>query len=179
MSISHVLLGLLSHGEKHGYDLKREYDARFPQTRPLAFGQVYATLDRLLRDGLIVTTGTERTSGPERTAYALTDTGREALSQWLSTVEPPAPYVVNPLFAKVAIALLHGDGGSTATQYLRAQRAAHLERMRSYTAIKLDSASAIGEVLAADHALAHLDADLRWIDTALARMTALSQEVAP
>ncbi len=181
MSTAHVLLGLLARGERHGYDLKREYDARFPKARPLAFGQVYATLDRLLRDGLVTTAGTERAGGPERTTYILSEAGRTALADWLAAVEEPAPYVVNPLFAKVVVALLCGndDGGTAAANYLRAQRAAHLERMRSYTATKADPASPLGEVLAADHALVHLDADLRWIDTALARMTALSQEVAP
>lgn len=181
MSTSHVLLGLLARGERHGYDLKREYDARFPKARPLAFGQVYATLDRLLRDGLAATAGTERVGGPERTTYILTEAGRAALAEWLATVETPAPYVVNPLFAKVIVALLcgGGDGGTAAAKYLRDQRAAHLERMREYTAIKVDAASPLGEVLAADHALVHLDADLRWIDTALSRITTLSQEVAP
>jgi hypothetical protein len=79
----------------------------------------------------------------------------------------------------VVVALLCGDGddGKAATNYLHAQRAAHLERMRSYTAAKVDPNSTLGELLAADYAIAHLDADLRWIETALSRVTALSQEV--
>ena len=53
MSTSHVLLGLLAAGSRHGYELKRAHDARLPRARPLAFGQVYATLSRLERDGLL------------------------------------------------------------------------------------------------------------------------------
>lgn len=53
MSTGHVLLGLLADGERHGYELKREHDTRFPAARPLAFGQVYATLERLRKRGLV------------------------------------------------------------------------------------------------------------------------------
>jgi len=54
MSVPHTLLGLLETGPRHGYDLKREYDARFSHARPLKYGQIYSTLARLQRDGLVV-----------------------------------------------------------------------------------------------------------------------------
>ena len=50
---AHVVLGLLAGGPRHGYELKRAHDQRLPQAKPLAFGQVYATLARLARDGLV------------------------------------------------------------------------------------------------------------------------------
>ena len=53
VSIAPALLGLLQTGPRHGYDLKRAYDERFGQDRPLAYGQVYATLARLLKNGLV------------------------------------------------------------------------------------------------------------------------------
>ena len=53
MATGEVLLGLLVEQPRHGYDLKRAYDERFGADRPLRFGQVYATLARLLRDGLV------------------------------------------------------------------------------------------------------------------------------
>ncbi|UUZ57955.1 PadR family transcriptional regulator [Nocardioides sp. B-3] len=79
MSIGHVLLGVLSAGPAHGYDLKREHDARFPSAKPLAFGQVYSTLSRPERDGLVEVAETSQDGGPERTTYALTSAGR---SHW-------------------------------------------------------------------------------------------------
>lgn len=179
MSTPLVLLGLLAGGERHGYDLKQAHDARFPHARPLAFGQVYATLERLVRDGLATPAGTERVDGPERTVYAITDTGRERLTVWLGTVEAPAPYVANALFVKVMVALLVDVGTDGAATFLRAQRAAHLERMREYTALKTLDGAPVGDVLAADYALVHLDADLRWIETALSRVSALRKEVLP
>lgn len=178
-----MLLALLAHGARHGYDLKRAYDTRFPQARPLAFGQVYSTLERLTRDGLAAEAGVERVDGPDRTVFAITDDGRASLREWLGGVEPPAPHVNNALFTKVVAALLvdeaPGAEGGLAVAYLRAQRRAHLARMRDFTTVKTADGVSVGEVLAADYALAHLDADLRWIDLTLSRMSALRQEVTP
>ncbi len=176
VTLGHVVLGLLAQGERHGYDLKRQYDARFPAARPLAAAQVYATLDRLQRDGWVTPGAVERVGGPDRHTYAMTPAGRSELERWLAEVETPAPFVANPLSIKVTLALLVADG-ATATDYLRRQRAAHLARMREYTTVKTHSESSLAAVLAADYALNHLDADLRWIDTALARVSALSEEI--
>ncbi|MEV4638003.1 PadR family transcriptional regulator [Actinoplanes sp. NPDC049548] len=176
MSTSHVLLGLLAAGPRHGYDLKRAHDERLPQAKPLAYGQVYSTLGRLERDGLVEQRGQDREGGPDRTSYALTDAGRARLSEWLTAVEPPAPYVTSTLFAKVVVSLLAADTG-TATDYLVAQRAAHTARLRELTAVKTAPASTVGDVVAADYAIAHLDADLRWLQTTLLRVADLHREV--
>jgi DNA-binding PadR family transcriptional regulator len=176
MSTSHVLLGLLSVGPQHGYDLKRAHDDRLPQAKPVAFGQVYATLGRLERDGLVEQAGQDRDGGPERTTYAITDAGREKLGEWLAAVEPPAPYVNSVLFAKVVVSLL-ASGATAATDYLIAQRTAHTLRMRELTAVKTGRDSTAGDIVAADYAIAHLDADLRWLQTTLLRVTDLYREV--
>ena len=162
MSTGHVLLGLLIERPKHGYELKKEHDHRLAGAKPLAYGQVYATLQRLERDGFAEVAETQQEGGPERTVYAITDSGRAELAQWLNTVDAPAPYVAGALFARVAVA------GRGADRYLVRQRAAHLARMRELTATKASGAPT--QVLAADYALQHLDADLRWIETALSRL---------
>jgi|SRR4051794_14745437 DNA-binding PadR family transcriptional regulator len=176
MSTAHVLLGLLAGGPRHGYDLKRSHDERLPQVKPLAFGQVYATLGRLERDGYVARSGQERQAGPDRTSYAITDLGRENLDAWLSAVEPPAPYVTSTLFSKVVVAVLAGDAGR-AREYLVAQRAAHMNRMRELTATKTEPGARVGDVVAADYAIGHLDADLRWLQTTLTRVADLHEEV--
>ena len=178
MSTTHAVLGLLATGARHGYELKREHDARLPLAKPLAFGQVYATLVRLLRDGLIEELAPERAGGPDRTAYALTERGRAELVSWLSTVEPPAPYVNNVLFLKVVLAVLV-TGEAAARQYLTAQRQAHGARLRELTAVKTRPGVGLADLLSVDYAIAHLSADLRWIETTLARVTELRQEVNP
>ncbi|BCJ43803.1 PadR family transcriptional regulator [Actinoplanes ianthinogenes] len=176
MSTAHVLLGLLSGGPRHGYDLKRAHDDRLPQAKPLAYGQVYATLGRLERDGLVVQSGQDQESGPERTSYELTQLGRERLTTWLEEVEPPAPYVTSTLFSKVVVALL-AAGTEQARDYLTSQRAAHMARMRELTAIKTRPGATVGDVVAADYAIGHLDADLRWLQTTLARVADLEKEM--
>ncbi|GGM60924.1 PadR family transcriptional regulator [Micromonospora sonchi] len=178
MSTPHVLLGLLAGGTKHGYELKRAHDERLPQARPLAYGQVYATLGRLVRDGLVMPAGQERLAGPDRTAYALTEEGRTALDRWLSAVEPPMPHVNSTLFAKVTVALLVADV-DRARAYLIAQRRAHTDRLRELTALKTATSSTMDDVVAADYAIAHLDADLRWLHTTLDRVADWHREVHP
>ncbi|GAB7040967.1 MULTISPECIES: PadR family transcriptional regulator [Catenuloplanes] len=176
MSTGHVLLGLLATGPKHGYELKRAHDAHMPRAKPLAFGQVYATLGRLQRDGLVTEGDRDRDAGPERTSFALTDAGRARLDEWLTAVEAPAPFVASELLAKVVVALLAADS-RRAGDYLAAQRAAHAARLRELTAAKLDPESALGDVIAADFAISHLDADLRWMETTIARVGELQQGV--
>ena len=177
MSTAHVLLGLLAGGPRHGYDLKKAHDERLPQAKPLAYGQVYSTLGRLERDGLVEQSGQEQESGPERTSYSLTDLGRDRLDSWLTEVEAPAPYVTSTLFAKVVVALLAADI-DRARAYLTAQRAAHMTRMRELTATKTTPGATVGDVVAADYAIGHLDADLRWLQTTLTRVAELQKEVA-
>ena len=176
MSTAHAVLGLLATGARHGYELKREHDARLPMAKPLAFGQVYATLVRLLRDGLIEELAHERAGGPDRTAYELTERGRAELEQWLSTVEAPAPHVNSALFLKVVLAVLV-SGETAARQYLSAQRQAHSARLRELTAVKTRPGARLADILPVDYAIAHLTADLRWIETTLARVTELREEV--
>ena len=178
MSLGHVFLGLLLLGEEHGYELKRRYAERFPEARPLASAQVYTTLNRLDRDGLIAKGAVERVAGPDRTAYALTPEGRLELSRWLEEVEPPSPFVANALAMKLTVAVL-ASGDDFAREYLRRQRAAHLARMRDYTRVKTEPGAPMTSVLAADYALEHLNADLRWLDNALLRTADLSKEIRP
>lgn len=166
MSTAHVLLGVLAGGPAHGYDLKREHDARLPGAKPLAYGQVYATLARLERDGQVEVAATEGGSGPERTVYAISEVGEEALLDWLATPEQPGPYAAEELVRKTVTALrLHRD----ARPFLAAQRALHLERMRALVA-EQRAAPDVEARIALDHTIVHLDADLRWLDDAAARV---------
>ncbi|NNN32572.1 PadR family transcriptional regulator [Streptomyces sp. S3(2020)] len=174
MSTRHILLGLLATGPSHGYDLKRRHDERFPQARPLAYGQVYTTLQRLVRDGLAEVEGTDSDGGPERTMYRSTADGRRELATWAGEITPPAPFVTNEIFAKVVVAIL-ADGDAEA--YLRAQRTAHMARMRELTQVKTAKGADLATVLSADYALNHLDADLRWMTTTAGRLTTLTAEV--
>jgi DNA-binding PadR family transcriptional regulator len=177
VSTPHLLLGLLAGGARHGYELKRAHDARLPQAKPLAFGQVYSTLGRLERDGYVVPAGHEQEAGPERTRYEITDLGREHLGHWLEEVEPPMPHVTNTLLVKVLVALLAADE-VVARSYLTRQRAAHTVRVRELTRVKVDAEPGqASTIIAADYAIAHLDADLRWLESTVGRLGMLKREV--
>ena len=169
-----TLLGLLERQPSHGYDLKRDYDAYFGRGKPLPFGQVYATLARLARDGKAVAGDSEPGAGPERKRYAITPEGRADVESWLAQPVEPEPHLQTVLFAKVVLALMLDRSAET---YLDAQRAAHLQRMRELTEVR--RSSGVVDALLADHALFHLEADLRWIDLTTARISTLAEVVQP
>jgi DNA-binding PadR family transcriptional regulator len=168
VSVPLTLLGLLEREPSHGYDLKRDYDAYFGRGKQLPFGQVYATLGRLARDGKVIAGGAEPGEGPDRKRYAITDNGRAEVDAWLADPVEPEPHLQTVLFAKVTLALMLGK---SAESYLDAQRAAHLRRMAELTRLK--RAGTLVDVLLADHSLFHLEADLRWIDVTAARLNEL------
>jgi DNA-binding PadR family transcriptional regulator len=172
MSVPLTLLGLLEREPSHGYDLKRDYDTYFGRGKPLPFGQVYATLGRLARDGKVVISEVGPGGGPERKRYVITELGATEVETWLTEPVEPEPHLQTVLFAKVVLALMLGR---PAEQYLDAQRAAHLQRMRELTEIK--RTGSLVDALLADHGLFHLEADLRWIDVTGARLDALAKEV--
>jgi DNA-binding PadR family transcriptional regulator len=168
-----ALLGLLEREPRHGYDLKYDYDAYFGRGRPLPFGQVYATLSRLARDGKAMVGEAEPGAGPDRKRYTITDTGKHDVESWLAEPIPAEPYLQTDLFVKVVLSLMLGR---PAEEYLDLQRAAHLRRMRELTDLK--QKGNLVDALLADHGLFHLEADLRWIDLTEARLDALAEEVA-
>jgi len=172
MSVPLTLLGLLERAPSHGYDLKRDYDTFFGRGKQLPFGQVYATLGRLTRDGKVTPGEAEPGDGPDRRRYVITDTGRDEVDAWLADPVEPEPHLQTVLFAKVTLALMLGK---PAERYLNTQRAAHLHRMQELTALK--RTGPLVDVLLADHALFHLEADLRWIDLTSARLSELAEAV--
>lgn len=172
MSLPQTLLGLLAPTPSHGYDLKRSYDAHFGLDKPVAYNQVYAALARLLSNGMVEVAGIEQGDGPERKRYALTDAGVTQLSTWLEAPEEPALYLQSALYTKVVLSLL---SGRSATDVLDVQRAAHLQQMRVLTRRKTDGD--LATQLICDHALFHLEADLRWLEITAARLGDLSVQV--
>ncbi|MFG2166975.1 PadR family transcriptional regulator [Micromonospora chersina] len=172
MSVPMTLLGLLEREPSHGYDLKRDYDAFFSRGKPLPFGQVYATLSRLARDGKIVIGEVEPGEGPERKRYVITDRGATEVESWLTEPVAAEPNLQTVLFTKVVLALMLGRA---AEDYLDRQRAAHLVRMKELTDVK--RSGTLVDAMLADHGLFHLEADLHWIDTTVARLDALAKAV--
>lgn len=174
MSVAYTLLGLLEREPSHGYDLKKDYDTFFGRGKQLPYGQAYSTLSRLARDGKITAGDTEPGDGPDRRRYSITKMGKHDIDQWLSETVEPEPHQQTLLFTKVTLSLMLGR---SAADYLDKQRAAHMQRMRELTALK--QSNSLVDVLLADHGLYHLEADLKWMDNASARLVALAKEVKP
>jgi len=173
MALSHVLLGLLEGRQRYGYELKQLYDERFGASQPVKFGQVYATLARLRRDGLVDIAAVESGDGPDRKVYVITPEGVADLERWIVEPQQPAAFGRTALFSKVAVALL---SGRPAAEVLDIQRAAHLVRMRELTDRKRVGDAM--DALVCDYELFHLEADLRWIELAGARVDHLRTEIA-
>lgn len=168
MAIGHVLLGILERGAGHGYDLKRVHDERFPSAKPLAYGQVYAALAKLASDGLVEVAETQQEGGPERTTYAITPAGLQTLESWLATTESAGPYPADELVRKTITSLLRG---ADTMAFLQRQRATHLAVMRDLVASQVqDKKTNAAASIAIDHTISHLDADLRWLETAAERV---------
>jgi DNA-binding PadR family transcriptional regulator len=167
MSTAELHLAVLAVGPRHGYEVKKEHDAWFPETRQVAYGQVYATLSRLVRDGLAEVVETRREGGPERTVYAVTDAGRDRLRQWLAEPAAPAGAGGEEVVRKVVVALrlvAQSDGVDAALQIVVRQRTSYLRRMRSLQEHVDAGGDEVAGRLARRHAVLHLDADLRWLD---------------
>lgn len=160
MSVSHSFLGLLEQGPQHGYGMKAVYDSWFGTSKPLKSGQIYSTLGRLERDGLVAVANTEAGAGPDRKMYVITEGGVEELESWIGTPQAAEATSLGPIYAKVVVALITGR---SAQPILDGQRAVHLARMRALRAT-LDGT--FENQLAVDYLVAHLQADLDWIDQA-------------
>jgi DNA-binding PadR family transcriptional regulator len=169
MSSSHALLAILESGPAHGYTLKHRYDEAFARSRPLAFGQVYASLARFERHGWAEVIEVEAGEGPERKRYAITPEGVAVIETWVFEPEPPESFADSQLVARVSVALLSGRPAQTV---LERQRATHLERMRQLTQERRETHDPT-RVLALTYQLAHLDADLKWIEEAGLRVDSL------
>src|SRR5260370_23506644 len=108
MSVPLTMLGLLGREPSDGYELKRDYDAYFGRTRQLPFGQVYATLGRLARDGKVVAGEAEPGAGPERKRYVITEAGATEVQTWLAEPAEPEPHLQTVLFTKAVLAPILG-----------------------------------------------------------------------
>lgn len=173
MNAHYALLGFLSTKPNYGYELKKLYDMFFGRDKPILSGQIYSTLARLERDGAVEeVVNTDESSGPERVKYAITNSGAVKLETWLMTAEAPAPTLQATLYLKTVLALLRGG---RAAVYLDRQRHAHIERMRELT--RQRRTAQIAEKLLIDHAIFHIEADLRWIELTSSRLTQLKEEL--
>jgi DNA-binding PadR family transcriptional regulator len=167
MSVRHALLALLSEGPKYGLRLREEFEAGTGEVWPLNIGQVYTTLQRLERDGLIASDDDEQDSPQKR--FKITAEGEHELAGWLRTPPDMSSPPRDELVIKVLVAMR--VPGTDVPEVIQAHRRYLVELMQQWTRIKeadADHDLALG--LAVDAELFRLDAVVRWLDAADGRI---------
>jgi DNA-binding PadR family transcriptional regulator len=155
-----ALLGLLTRNPKHGYDLKNELEQALGGHWEINFGQIYTTLARLERDGL-VEVAAEDQDGRGKKTYRITDEGRKELTAWFEEPVEKPRQLRDEFFIKLMIGRLMGQPDPA--RIIDRQRQAYLTQLRGLTAM----ASRAGDPeieLMVEGAILHLQADLRWLD---------------
>jgi DNA-binding PadR family transcriptional regulator len=166
VSVRHALLALLSEGPKYGLRLRQEFEARTGEVWPLNVGQVYTTLQRLERDGLIESDDAEE--GPQK-GFRITTAGSQELDDWLRTPPDTAAPPRDELVIKVLVGLR--VPGVDIGELVQVHRRHLVELMQRYTRLKEDAAEDdVALALVVDAEIFRLDAVIRWLDAAVARL---------
>jgi len=154
----------------HGYQLRSEFEARTGATWPLNIGQVYTTLGRLERDGMVVV---EADDDESRTTYSITDAGRTEVRDWFVTpVGRDAP-PRDELAIKLAIAV--SVPGVDVRSVVQIQRTATLQALQEYTRLKHKAGDGtdpgdLGWLLVLDSLVFQAEAEVRWLDHCESRL---------
>ncbi len=172
MSVRHALLALLSEGPKYGLQLREEFEARTGEVWPLNVGQVYTTLQRLERDGLVESDG-DGQDGPQKDGpqkgFRITAAGSQELTGWLRTPPDMSSPPRDELVMKVLVALR--VPGTDVAEVIQVHRRYLVELMQQWTRIKeSESESDMSLALVVDAELFRLDSVIRWLDAADGRI---------
>jgi DNA-binding PadR family transcriptional regulator len=167
MSVRHALLALLSEGPRYGLQLREEFEARTGEVWPLNVGQVYTTLQRLERDGLVESDDTEA-AGPQK-GFRITADGAAELAGWLRTppdlTSPPRDELVIKVLVAVRVP------GTNVHDVIQVHRRYLVQLMQQWTRIKeAEADSDLSLALVVDAELFRLDAVVRWLDSADGRL---------
>jgi DNA-binding PadR family transcriptional regulator len=170
MSVRHALLALLSEGPKYGLQLRQEFESETGEVWPLNVGQVYTTLQRLERDGLVTSNDGEDESLQK--GYRITPAGSRELAAWLQTPPDTSPPPRDELVIKVLVALRLP--GVEVQELIQVHRRHLVELMQRYTHLKAETSEHdVGLALVADAELFRLEAVVRWLDAADTRLASL------
>ena len=180
MSVRYAVLALLSEGPKYGLQLRDEFEKRTGEVWPLNVGQIYTTLQRLERDGLVESEPDADAEGGTQKAYRLTAEGATELNDWLHTPPDIGSPPRDELVIKVLVAI-HVPGVDV-HDVVQAHRRRMVELMQEWTRVKRDATEDdVSLSLVVDAELFRLDSVVRWLDAADSRLRRASTDpvVAP
>ncbi|MFH8472281.1 PadR family transcriptional regulator [Streptomyces sp. NPDC018000] len=180
MSIRHGLLALLERGPRYGSQLRTEFESRTGSTWPLNVGQVYTTLSRLERDGLVAQ---DDEDDQGHTLYAITDEGRAELRSWFETPVDRSSPPRDELAIKLAMAV--GAPGVDIRAVIQSQRRHTLKAMQDYTRLKGQALAdvpanrdEVAWLLVLEQLIFHAEAEARWLDHCESRLVRLAEAAA-
>ena len=174
MSIRHSLLALLQDRPRYGYQLRTEFEGRTGGSWPLNIGQVYTTLDRLERDGLVQKNGGD---GEGHVVYSITPAGLAEVRAWFRSPVGRAHPPRNELAIKLALALT--VPGVDVGALIQAQRAVSIRALQEYTKSRRETAVNLrpadtARLLVLDSLIFQTEAEVRWLDLCEARLMQLA-----
>ena len=174
MSIKQALLALLTEGEQYGYELRSTFEDRTGGAWPLNIGQVYTTLDRLERAGLVER---READGDGHVHYCITASGGVAAEAWWTTPQPHPQPGRDDVAMKVALAIT--SPGADVTQVIQAQRHATMTTLQDLTRAKRASGTDDAWEIVADALLFRAEAEIRWLDHTESRLARTSMGGVP
>jgi DNA-binding PadR family transcriptional regulator len=164
MSVKHALLALLEQEPMYGYQLRAAFEERTAETWPLNIGQVYTTLSRLERDGLVEGGDTDDDG---HQIYRLTDAGRAEVTEWFGSAVPRTQPPRDELAIKLAFAVT--AAGLDVTAVIQRQRSATMSALQDYNRLKR-RATDVAYGLVLDSLIFAAEAEVRWLDHCEARL---------
>jgi len=170
--LKYALLGLLARQPSHGYDMKNAIEQALAGNWEINFGQIYTTLSRLERDGL-VSASDEAEDARGKRIYAITEAGRAELESWFDQPVENPRQLRDEFIVKLIIRHLAGFGD--AQKVILQQRQAYLGQLRSLTALSARQKDDPFVGLLIEGAILHLQADLRWLDVCDERLEELDK----
>ncbi|GGX17311.1 PadR family transcriptional regulator [Streptomyces lomondensis] len=181
MSIRHGLLALLAAGPRYGARLRTDFETRTGGTWPLNIGQVYTTLGRLERDGMVVQDGVDEAG---RALYTLTEAGRDELRSWYARPVERAGPPRDELAIKLVMAV--GADGVDVREVVEAQRRHVTRALHDHVRQRAEALAGAHEhpqemarLLVLEQLVLQAEAEVRWLDHCEARLIRFTREGEP
>jgi DNA-binding PadR family transcriptional regulator len=180
LTVRHAVLGLLAQRPRHGYELRAAFEAVAggEENWDVKPAQVYTTLTRLEKSGLVAEQSVEQDAGPEKRIYAITAQGVTSLEEWFAEGTPPE-HQRDEFFIKLMLALVSGIADPY--RVVQTQRTYLYRELHAITNQRahIDPKRELARAMLLDKAAMHLEADLRWLDMTEARLDEIRRQPLP
>jgi DNA-binding PadR family transcriptional regulator len=180
LSVRNAVLALLTKHPRHGYELRAAFEALVggEENWDVKPAQIYSTLTRLEKSGLVAERSVEQEAGPEKRMYVITPDGRQTLQDWFADGIAP-DHQRDEFFIKLMVSLV--SGAADPYDLIRTQRTQLYQGLHALMEqrSRADPRRELAKILLLDKAAAHLEADLRWLDIAETRLDEVKRQPLP